>query len=189
VFRAAHGISGVEARRARAIRAVQAGVVLIEDKVPGTQLIQELIVKGLYAVTRYQPQKRQGHAHARADGDDRERFRPPARHSIVARTLSARADDLSQRPARRPRRLDDANARLVQAQQAASSNSGIFELYRQRAEEARRQQAQREQPLRLRIPSGIGRMNLLHLNVAADGTVQMPGAEAESFFAGGVSAG
>src|ERR1700739_3284529 len=31
-------------------------VVLIEDKASGTQLIQELIHEGLYAVTRYQPQ-------------------------------------------------------------------------------------------------------------------------------------
>src|SRR6516165_8406778 len=31
-------------------------VVLIEDKASGTQLIQELVAEGLYAVTRYQPQ-------------------------------------------------------------------------------------------------------------------------------------
>ena len=31
-------------------------VVLIEDKASGTQLIQELVQEGLYAVTRYQPQ-------------------------------------------------------------------------------------------------------------------------------------
>jgi predicted phage terminase large subunit-like protein len=31
-------------------------VVLVEDKASGTQLIQELIAEGLYAVTRYQPQ-------------------------------------------------------------------------------------------------------------------------------------
>jgi phage terminase large subunit-like protein len=31
-------------------------VVLIEDKASGTQLIQELVAEGPYAVTRYQPQ-------------------------------------------------------------------------------------------------------------------------------------
>jgi predicted phage terminase large subunit-like protein len=31
-------------------------VVLVEDKASGTQLIQELVAEGLYAVTRYQPQ-------------------------------------------------------------------------------------------------------------------------------------
>ena len=37
-------------------QAFAANVVLIEDKASGTQLIQELIEQGLYAVTRYQPQ-------------------------------------------------------------------------------------------------------------------------------------
>jgi hypothetical protein len=44
----------------RAVRAqyerFRPSVVLIEDKASGTQLIQELIADGLYAVTRYQPQ-------------------------------------------------------------------------------------------------------------------------------------
>jgi len=44
----------------RAVREQQclydANVVLIEDKASGTQLIQELVAAGLYAVTRYQPQ-------------------------------------------------------------------------------------------------------------------------------------
>ena len=54
-------------------------VVLIEDKASGTQLIQELIAEGLHAVTRYRPQSRQDHAPARADRNDRERLRAPAR--------------------------------------------------------------------------------------------------------------
>jgi hypothetical protein len=33
----------------------------------------------------------------------------------------------------------------------------------------------------LRVPAGIGRINLLHLNVAADGTVEMPESEAQLF--------
>jgi predicted phage terminase large subunit-like protein len=37
-------------------RAWGATVVLIEDKASGTQLIQELVGAGLYAITRYQPQ-------------------------------------------------------------------------------------------------------------------------------------
>jgi hypothetical protein len=41
-----------------------------------------------------------------------------------------------------------------------SSNAGIFELYRMRAEEARGQQARREQRVRLRVPVGIGRRNM-----------------------------
>ena len=66
-----------------------------------------------------------------------------------------------------------------------SSNAGIFELYRMRAEELRELQARRGQRVRLRVPQGIGRMNLLHLNVGPDGTVEMPVSEAESFLRAG----
>jgi hypothetical protein len=66
-----------------------------------------------------------------------------------------------------------------------STNAGIFELYRMRAEAARGQQGEREQRVRLRVPAGIGRMNMLHLNVAADGTVEMLESEAESFLRAG----
>jgi hypothetical protein len=51
------------------------------------------------------------------------------------------------------------------------------------AEEARRQQAEGERRVRLRVPPGIGHRNMLLLNVAADGTVEMP--EAESFLRAG----
>ena len=66
-----------------------------------------------------------------------------------------------------------------------SSNAGIFELYRQRAEELRRQQAAGERRVRLRVPPGIGHRNMLLLNVAADGTVEMLESEAESFLRAG----
>ncbi len=85
--------------------AFNASVVLIEDKASGTQLIQELIDYGLHAVTRYQPQSRQDHAHARADRDDRERLCASAQGGGVAPRISARADGVSQRQARRPGRL------------------------------------------------------------------------------------
>jgi hypothetical protein len=65
-----------------------------------------------------------------------------------------------------------------------SSNAGIFELTRMRAEEARGQQAERDRRVRLRVPPGIGHRNLL-LNVAADGTVEMLESEAESFLRAG----
>jgi hypothetical protein len=66
-----------------------------------------------------------------------------------------------------------------------TSNRGIFELYWRRAEEAHRQQKEGDRRARLRVPQGIGRMNLLHLNVASDGTVEMPESEAESFLRAG----
>ena len=66
-----------------------------------------------------------------------------------------------------------------------SSNAGIFEWYRQRAEELRRGETAKRRTVRLRVPSGIGRMNMLHLNVAADGTVEIPEEEAQSFLRAG----
>ena len=64
-------------------------------------------------------------------------------------------------------------------------HSGIFELYRMLAQEARTQQAERERRVRLRVPPGVGRMNMLHLGVAADGTCEMLEREAESFLRAG----
>jgi hypothetical protein len=66
-----------------------------------------------------------------------------------------------------------------------SSNAGIFELYRRRAEELRRGKTERQRRVRLRVPQGIGHRNMLLLNVAADGTVQMLESEAESFLRAG----
>jgi hypothetical protein len=66
-----------------------------------------------------------------------------------------------------------------------NSNAGIFEWYRQRAEELRRAEAAKRRKVRLRVPPGIGRMNMLHLNVAADSTVEMPEEEAASFLRAG----
>ena len=61
-----------------------------------------------------------------------------------------------------------------------TSNAGIFELYRQRAEELRRGQMPGP-PVRLRAPAGVGAVQLLsgiHRNVTADGTVEMSEADA-----------
>jgi len=56
-----------------------------------------------------------------------------------------------------------------------TSNAGIFELYRQRAEELRRGQMPGP-PVRLRAPSGVSHVQLfsgIHRAVAPDGTVEM----------------
>jgi hypothetical protein len=66
-----------------------------------------------------------------------------------------------------------------------TSNRGIFEYYRQRAEELRRGEAARRRRVRLRVPQGIGHMNMLLLNVAADGTCEMTEEDAESFLRAG----
>ena len=104
----------------------------------------------------------------------------------MARTLSARADGL---PARQHDDQVDSTAQMLdwykQGAGGPTSNRGIFEYYRQRAEELRRGDVERQRRVRLRVPEGIGHRNMLLLNVAADGTVEMPEAEAESFLRAG----
>ena len=160
-------------------------VVLIEDKASGTQLIQELIAEGLLRRHPLPAAIGQGHAHARADRDDRERFRPPARYRTVARTLSARIDDLPQRPARRPGRLDRADARLVQARQRPQLQRGDLRTLPNAGRRSAPAAGRAGAPGASARPVGIGRMNLLHLNAAADGTVEMLESEAESFLRAG----
>ena len=68
-----------------------------------------------------------------------------------------------------------------------SSNAGIYELYRQRAEELRREQMPRP-PARLRAPRGISHVQLfsgIHRAVAADGTVDMSETDAEPLLRAG----
>ena len=62
-----------------------------------------------------------------------------------------------------------------------SSNVGIFELYRQRAEELRSREVAANRPVRLRAPRGVGAIQLLsgaRRNVAGDGTVEMSQSDA-----------
>jgi len=112
----------------------------------------------------------------------------------VSGAISARADDLPQWPARRPgppgHFVPGATAQLLdwfKRGSGPSTNAGIFEWYRQRAAELRRGETAKRHTVRLRVPPGIGRINMLHLNVAADGTVEMPEEEAESFLRAGGS--
>jgi hypothetical protein len=68
-----------------------------------------------------------------------------------------------------------------------STNAGIFELYRQRAEELRRGQMPGP-PVRLRAPRGISHVQLfsgIHRAVAADGTVDMSETDAEPLLRAG----
>ena len=70
--------------------------------------------------------------------------------------LAAYLHELTALPnARHDDEVDSAAQRLdwFKRGRGASSNAGIFELYRMRAEAARGQQAQREQRVRLRAPA------------------------------------
>jgi predicted phage terminase large subunit-like protein len=173
----------------RAVRAqyerFRPSVVLIEDKASGTQLIQELIAEGLYAVTRYQPQAdKVMRMHAQTAMIENGFVLLPD----AAPWLAADLHELTAFPKGRHDDQVDSTAQMLdwfKRGSCPSSNAGIFELYRQRAEELRRGEAARGRTVRLRVPTGIGRMNMLHLNVASDGTVEMLESEAESFLRAG----
>ena len=160
-------------------------VVLIEDKASGTQLIQELIADGLYAVTRYQPQSDKiMRMHAQTAMIENGFVHLPDSAPWLAQYLH----ELTTFPKGRHDDQVDSTAQMLdwfKRGAGPTSNAGIFELYRQLAEEARGQQARGERWVRLCVPPGIGRMNLLHLNVAADGTVEMLESEAQSFLRAG----
>ena len=157
---------------------------MIEDKASGTQLIQEMIGEGLYAVTRYQPQfDKVMRMHAQTAMIENGFVHLPEEAPWLAQYLH----ELSAFPKGRHDDQVDSTAQMLDWFKQAGSgvpttNAGIFEYYRQLAAEARGQQGRR---VRLRVPQGIGHRNMLLLNVAADGTCEMPEEEAESFLRAG----
>jgi predicted phage terminase large subunit-like protein len=159
-------------------------VVLIEDKASGTQLIQELIADGVHAVTRYQPQADKiMRMHAQTAMIENGFVHLPE----AAPWLAPYLHELTTFPNGRHDDQVDSTAQLLdwfKRGSGPSSNAGIFELY-QRAAELRRGEAAQRRTVRLRVPPGIGRINMLHLGVAADGTVEMPEDEAQSFLRAG----
>ena len=155
-------------------------VVLIEDKASGTQLIQELIREGLYAVTRYQPQSDKiMRMHAQTAMIENGYVRVPEAAPWLAQYLH----EMTVFPNGRHDDQVDATAQLLDWFKAGSgprSNTGIFELYRQRAEALRRAQTPADL-VRLCAPVGVSRVQLLsgiHRAVARDGTVEMTEADA-----------
>ena len=145
-------------------------VVLIEDKASGTQLIQELVAEGLYAVTRYQPQSdKVMRMHAQTAMIENGFVHLPNAAPWLAQYLH----EMTTFPNGRHDDQVDSTAQMLdwfKRGAGPSSNAGIFELYRQRAEELRRGQ-EPGPTVRLRAPRGVGAVQLLsgvHRNVAAE---------------------
>jgi predicted phage terminase large subunit-like protein len=155
-------------------------VVLIEDKASGIQLIQELIQDGLHAVTRYQPQTDKIlRMHAQTAMIENGFVRMPD----AAPWLAPYLHELTVFPHGKHDDQVDSTAQMLdwfKRGSGPSSNAGIFELYRQRAEELRRGLVPGP-AARLRAPRGISCVQLLsgaRRNVGADGTVEMTEADA-----------
>ncbi|MBV8419077.1 MAG: phage terminase large subunit [Hyphomicrobiales bacterium] len=158
-------------------------VVLIEDKASGTQLIQELIAEGLHAATRYQPQSDKiMRMHAQTAMIENGFVHLPD----SAPWLAAYLHELTSFPKGRHDDQVDSTAQMLDwFKRGGICNSGILDYYRMLAREARTQQAECQRRVRLRVPPGISHINLLHLQVAAGGTVEMLEAEAEAFLQAG----
>ena len=164
-------------------------VVLIEDKASGTQLIQELVQEGLYAVTRYQPQSdKVMRMHAQTAMIENGFVHLPDAAPWLAQYLH----EITTFPtagtttrSTRPQLLD-----WFKRGSGPSSNAGIFEYYRQRTKELRRGQGTPGRLVRLRAPAGVGAVQLLsgtHRNVSANGRDDRGGRRAA--IAGGLGHG
>ena len=133
---------------------------MIEDKASGTQLIQELIAEGLYAVTRYQPQSdKVMRLHAQTAMIENGFVHLPDAAPWLAQYLH----EITTFPNGRHDDQVDSTAQLLdlfKRGSGPSSNAGIFELYRQLAEKARHGQEPGPQ-VRLRAPPGVGAVQLL----------------------------
>ena len=162
-------------------------VVLIEDKASGTQLIQELVADGAHAVTRYQPQSdKVMRMHAQTAMIENGFVHLPKEAAWLAEYLH----ELTVFPKGKHDDQVDSTAQMLDWFKdggAPSSNAGIFELTRRRAEELRRGQMPGPS-VRLRAPRGISHVRLfsgIHRAVAADGTVEMTESDAAPLLAAG----
>src|SRR5205823_5560940 len=120
----------------RAVREQQslfgANLVLIEDKASGTQLIQELIADGCHAVTRYQPtMDKTMRLHAQTAMIENGFVHIPE----TALWLAEYLHELTTFPKAKPDDQADSTAQFLDWFKTPMPNWGIFEYYRQRAEE------------------------------------------------------
>jgi predicted phage terminase large subunit-like protein len=179
----AHGISELKRAVHEQYERIRPSVVLIEDKASGTQLVRE----GLYAATRYRPQSdKVMRMHAQTAVIENGFVRVPESAPWLAQYLQ----EMTVFPNGRHDDQVDSTAQLLdwfKEGGGPSSNAGIFELYRRRAEELRRGQAPGP-PVRLRAPRGVSHVQLfsgIHRAVAPDGTVDMSEADAQPLLRAG----
>jgi Terminase RNaseH-like domain len=121
--------------------------VLIEDKASGTQLIQELIQEGLYAVTRYQPQSdKVMRMHAQTAMIENGFVHLPKESPWLAEYLH----ELTIFPRGKHDDQVDSTAQLLdwfKRGSGPSSDAGIYQYYRELAEQAGAPQTTKPEPL------------------------------------------
>ena len=112
-------------------------VVLIEDRASGTQLIQELLAEGLYAVTRYRPQgDKVMRMHAQTATVENGFVHLPHEALWLAEYLH----ELAVFPDGRFDDQVDATAQFLDWFKSAAREDGIYAYYRMRYEERRRRE-------------------------------------------------
>jgi predicted phage terminase large subunit-like protein len=131
------------------------GVVLIEDKASGTQLVQELIAEGLHAVTRYRPQSdKVMRMHAQTATIENGFVHVPEKAPWLAQYLS----ELTAFPNGKHDDQVDSTAQVLdwfKRGSGPSSDAGIHQLYKELAE---RPHPARPEPLSVMAK----RLGLLH---------------------------
>jgi predicted phage terminase large subunit-like protein len=126
----------------RAVREQQslfgAGVVLIEDKASGTQLIQELIVDGCHGVTSYKPEcDKIMRLHAQTAAIENGFVLVPETAPWLAEYLH----EITVFPKGKHDDQVDSTAQFLDWFKKPMSSFGIFEVYRRQAEELERQRS------------------------------------------------
>ena len=153
-----------------------ADVVLIEDKASGTQLIQELVADGCHAVTSYKPEcDKIMRLHAQTAVIENGFVYIPE----TTPWLAAYLHEMTVFPKGKYDDQVDSTAQFLDWFKRPLPYRGLLEFYRMQAETLQRGKSSR---VRLRVPPGIGTVQTLsgrHLNVGADGTVEMSVEDAE----------
>jgi predicted phage terminase large subunit-like protein len=172
----------------RAVREQQslfeATEVLIEDKASGTQLIQELIEDGCYAVTRYEPTiEKTMRLNAQTGMIENGFVYIPE----AAPWLDEYLHEMTVFPNGKHDDQVDSTAQFLDWFKRPFPNQGFYEWARQQAERYRNP----ENPERFRVllegPIGASVQTLSgrHLNVASDGTLELSADDAQSLIRAG----
>jgi predicted phage terminase large subunit-like protein len=167
----------------RAVREQQslfgANEVLIEDKASGTQLIQELIADGCYAVTRYQPTcDKIMRLNAQTAMIETFVYIPEA-----APWLAEYLHELMVFPNGKHDDQVDSTAQFLDWFKKPYPGQALLEFYGMRRAESRQNPENPERHrVRLQAPSGMGSVQTFsgrHINVSPDGTIEMSADDAQ----------
>jgi predicted phage terminase large subunit-like protein len=173
----------------RAVREQQslfdATEVLIEDKASGTQLIQELIADGCYGITRYQPTiDKVMRLHAQTAVIDNGFVHIPETAPWLAEYLH----ELTVFPKGKHDDQVDSTAQFLDWFKRPFPGQAFYELMRMQAERCRNPQKERERHrvlLEGPIGTSVQTLSGRHVNVAADGTLELSADDAQSLIRAG----